>query len=120
MLPGPLNCPDSRRSAAARMRSAGCRCAPAQVCWPAAGTVRLVGRLTGGVRRTGPVAPLPGGGGILPLPWRRGCGAAVPLAGLWLSVGWGGERGEGGRDGGSPLSPSGSPVLLSGGCGGAA
>ena len=56
----------------------------------------------------------------LPLARRGGCGTAVPLAGLWLSVGLGGERGEVGRRGGSRLSPFGAPVLLSGGCGGAA
>ena len=118
-LSRPPHCTGSRPRAAARMRSAGCPCAPAQGCWPAAGTVGVGGRLTGGMRRTAActvaMAPLPGCRG----PLGGGCGAAVPLAGLLLSVGRGGERREGGRGGGCPLSPSGPPVRLPGGCGGA-
>ena len=55
----PPYCTDSRACAAARMRSAGCHCAPAQGCWPAAVLVGVGGQRTGAARRTGPVAPLP-------------------------------------------------------------
>ena len=60
------------------------------------------------------------GGGVSPLARRGGCGAVVPLAGLPLSVGRGGEGRDGGRGGDSPLSLSGPPVMLFSGCGGVA
>ena len=71
------------------------------------------------------MAPLPGcrgplGGGISPVTQRGGCGAAIPLAGLRLSVGRGRRGWRRGEEGGFPLSLSGPLVLLPGGCGGAA
>ena len=63
------------------------------------------------------------GWGVSPRAWRGGCGAAVPLAGLWLSLGRGG--GEGGRGGGrgAPRCPPPvpwccSPVAAGGKAGG--
>ena len=63
--------------------------------------------------------PRPYRGGGVPF-WPDEGSAGLPSP--WTSSGcpWGGERGERGRWGGSPLLPSGPPVLLSGGCGGAA
>ena len=62
------------------------------------------------------------GGGISLAPAGGGRNRAdVPLAGLWLSAGWGGERGEGGGScRGSPPSSFGPPVPSSSGCGGVA
>ena len=124
-----LRCPPDRTGlrprAAARMRSAGCPCAPAQGGWPSAGTVGVGERLTGGMRRTAActlaAGPLPGCRGPLREGvslWPGGGGAGLPSP--WPACGcpraWGGRGGRGG--GGSPLSPFGPPVLLSDGCGG--
>ena len=110
-------CTGSCLLAAARMRSAGCPCAPAQGCCPAAVTLGAGGRRTGGARRIGPVAPLPGcpgplgeGGGGLPWPGGGVRGRHPPRnppAVRWLG------GGEGGGGGGSPLSPPLVPRCLS-------
>ena len=110
-------CTGSRPRAAARTRSAGCPCAPAQGCWPAAVTVGVRGRQTGGAGRTGPVAPLPGcrghlgkGGLACPFGGLQGrCPPGRPLA----NDGFRGQRREGGRGGGPPHCSPPVPRCLS-------
>ena len=107
-LPCPPHCPGSRKCSPIWVRPAARPGAPAQGCPPAVGTAGVGGRLTGATQCTAvctaAATPLPGrrgplGGGVSP---RAGRGAAGLIG---LSVGLGGERGEGGRRGGSPLSP---------------
>ena len=117
-VPRPPHCFGSRPSAAVPLRLTGCPCSPAQGCRPAAGTAGVGQRLTGGTQRTAALAaaaaPLPwvsrpsrggggGGGGGGARARGGGCGAAVPLAGLRLSVGGGGDGGWG--RGGLPVVP---------------
>ena len=96
----PPHCTGSRPHAAVQVRPAGCPCAQAQGCRPAAGTAGVGGRLTGGTRRTAArtaaVAPLPGCGGLL---WGGGLtpGFAGGLQGSGCPwVGGGEGRGRGG------------------------
>ena len=116
--PCPPHCSGSCPRAAVQVWLRGSPCAPAQGCWPAAGTAGVGGRVTWGMRhtaaRTAAVTPLPGCSSPLlgahsPRARRGGCRAAVSLAGLRLAVGSGGRGGRGRGGGGAHLCPPLSP-----------
>ena len=103
------------------MRPAECPCAPAQGCRPAAGTAGVVGRLTGGTRRTAArtaAAAPPGcrgplGGGVLPPSPAGGVRGRHP-PGRPPAVRGSGVGGREGRRGGAlPAVPLWSPGAAS-------